>query len=197
MFWLCQCCLHILFVDSLYPTRIVLWFKTHSHGKTLNISSTHQKYYPQNKDVQNASVKGFHVSIIIRVYTSCSYRHLSDKVHPKCSICILVKHMHSRPSFNTNNMFYKWRRCSIELSPLIYYSTAISHHCISIAVSVSMAASYVLCPACDMMDDGVVVGSHINPDIILPWPRYCIFISIKGQFRLPMYHLPIRVIWHV
>ena len=197
MFWLCQCCLHISFVDSLYPTRIVLWFKTHSNGKTLNMSSTHHKYYAHNKDIQNASVTWFHVSIIIRVYNSCSCRHLSVKVHPKFSICILVKHMHSKPLFNVNNTFINEDGARLNWPPLIYYSTAISHHCISIAVSVSMAASYVLCPACDMMDDVVVIGSHFSLDIILLEPRCCASILMKGQFELPMYHLSFRLIWNV
>ena len=68
--------------------------------------------------------------------------------------------------------------------PLIYYSTAISHHCISVAVSVSMAASYVLCPECDMMEGGVVIGSHISPDTTLPWSRYCSSISPLGWLKM-------------
>ena len=102
---------------------------------------------------------------------------------PNTTFIILMKHMYSMQLLK-NNMSYQWPRPSIEFTPLIYYSIAISHHCISIAVSVSMAASYVLCPACDMMNGGVVITSHISPDTIWPWSRYYTFTSPLGWLEV-------------
>ena len=191
MFWLCQCSLPISYVwhGLSHDLRLIVM------GNIQHIQ--HTSYSPHNNTFKrpllriSMKISWFRNTIFI-VVGVCWTKVVPNTAYASwLSTCVQDHYSTLATRFINDD------GARLNCPLLVYYSTAISHHCISVAVSVSMAASYVLCPACNMMDDGLVIGSHISPDIILPWSRHCTFISIKGQSLVPMYHLPIRVIWHV